>query len=592
MKTFVAFGLLATALAIPNAYAEDPPPADTPQFLDQGWNDEQRSKFYFTPQGSHLIPWDFFLNLEQSDSSKLFADPDNMDRLRFVVSPKSDLNPDGLPVGFVKDGANQRFGIKRAYLGKNYRKVYQKSDMFGLTCAACHTSQIEYDGKVLQIDGGAAMSDFERFLKELSESLEATLGDNEKFNNFARRLNASEGDKDKLRIRLTGYSKKLSQLVKRNKADQPYGFARLDAFGAILNAVCELAVDNDNNHVEANAPVSYPTLWDAPHYDFVQWNATAPEALGRNVGEVLGVFGFFDLRPGKRQFDSTVRLKELQELEDLLRSLKSPHWPEDVFGALDSERVTRGKQLFNTNCASCHQTRNDNGEFSVDARGRIKTVSVPFKTGLVPGKHGVDTDAAMVENFIGPKAEPGNLKEAVEKQLLGQTPPGALDNGKAPRPVILTVAVGSIIRKLLEKANISPPANGPAAPAIRFSGAAYISRPLNGIWASAPYFHNGSVPNLWETLLPASKRSKTFYVGSRKFDPKHVGFETEKTPGAFLFQSVDNDGKVIRGNSNAGHEGHGDDTSQGYTETFENNAWREFTDEERWDLVEFMKSLK
>jgi hypothetical protein len=39
------------------------------------------------------------------------------------------------------------------------------------------------------------------------------------------------------------------------------------------------------------------------------------------------------------------------------------------------------------------------------------------------------------------------------------------------------------------------------------AGAAYESRVLNGIWATAPYLHNGSVPNLWELLKPARRAS-------------------------------------------------------------------------------------
>jgi mono/diheme cytochrome c family protein len=33
----------------------------------------------------------------------------------------------------------------------------------------------------------------------------------------------------------------------------------------------------------------------------------------------------------------------------------------------------------------------------------------------------------------------------------------------------------------------------------------YLAPPLNGVWASAPYFHNGSVPTLWHVLRPASR---------------------------------------------------------------------------------------
>ncbi len=36
----------------------------------------------------------------------------------------------------------------------------------------------------------------------------------------------------------------------------------------------------------------------------------------------------------------------------------------------------------------------------------------------------------------------------------------------------------------------------------------YLAPPLWGIWAAAPYFHNGSVPNIWGVLDPASERPR------------------------------------------------------------------------------------
>jgi cytochrome c peroxidase len=33
----------------------------------------------------------------------------------------------------------------------------------------------------------------------------------------------------------------------------------------------------------------------------------------------------------------------------------------------------------------------------------------------------------------------------------------------------------------------------------------YVAPPLDGVWASAPYFHNGSVPTLWHVLNPAKR---------------------------------------------------------------------------------------
>ncbi len=76
----------------------------------------------------------------------------------------------------------------------------------------------------------------------------------------------------------------------------------------------------------------------------------------------------------------------------------------------------------------------------------------------------------------------------------------------------------------------------------------YKARPLSGIWAVPPYLHNSSVPNLYQMLLPASRRFAKFYLGSTRFDPKHVGYETHQFPGAFEMDTTKS------GNRNTGHE--------------------------------------
>ena len=104
------------------------------------------------------------------------------------------------------------------------------------------------------------------------------------------------------------------------------------------------------------------------------------------------------------------------------------------------------------------------------------------------------------------------------------------------------------------------------------TGAAYEARVLYGIWATAPYLHNGSVPNLWELLKPAKERISTFKVGSRIFDPKSVGFVTDQTPytnGVFV-----TDPSNANGNGNGGHE-----------------YGTSLTDDERWALIEYLKTL-
>jgi hypothetical protein len=76
----------------------------------------------------------------------------------------------------------------------------------------------------------------------------------------------------------------------------------------------------------------------------------------------------------------------------------------------------------------------------------------------------------------------------------------------------------------------------------------YRARPHDGVWATPPYLHNSSVPNLYQMLVPVESRSKKFYLGSTRFDPKHVGYETHEFPGAFELDTS------LPGNSNSGHE--------------------------------------
>src|SRR5947209_4411142 len=107
---------------------------------------------------------------------------------------------------------------------------------------------------------------------------------------------------------------------------------------------------------------------------------------------------------------------------------------------------------------------------------------------------------------------------------------------------------------------------------------AYPARPLAGVWATAPFLHNGSVPNLYELLSPVPKRSVTFYLGNPEFDPQRVGFQSSRFAGGFKFDTS------ISGNSNAGHEYTNDKNRKG-------RLGRELTPDERWELIEYLKAL-
>ena len=59
----------------------------------------------------------------------------------------------------------------------------------------------------------------------------------------------------------------------------------------------------------------------------------------------------------------------------------------------------------------------------------------------------------------------------------------------------------------------------------------YKADMLHGIWAQAPYLHNGSVPTLGQLLCPAT-RPQRFLRGNLYYDEALVGFEWADTPTA------------------------------------------------------------
>jgi hypothetical protein len=77
---------------------------------------------------------------------------------------------------------------------------------------------------------------------------------------------------------------------------------------------------------------------------------------------------------------------------------------------------------------------------------------------------------------------------------------------------------------------------------------AYKVRPLNGVWATPPYLHNGSVPTVEALLGPPEDRPKKFYLGNREYDPDRLGYKTTPLANGFEFDTS------IRGNWNKGHE--------------------------------------
>ncbi|MCI0654004.1 MAG: di-heme-cytochrome C peroxidase, partial [Methylococcaceae bacterium] len=164
--------MFENSMAVEAGEAYYPGDASIPGYVEQGWNHETRLEWWYTSQGTRIIPYEWFLALERSNSEELFTSKENLEqRLRYIGWPAHPKwNPDGLPIGFVKD---QDAG------GASY---------FGVTCAACHTGKVDFMGKSFLTEGGPAHDDFDRLVTEIGESLQATLDDANKFERFAGRV--------------------------------------------------------------------------------------------------------------------------------------------------------------------------------------------------------------------------------------------------------------------------------------------------------------------------------------------------------------------------------------------------------------------
>jgi cytochrome c2 len=515
---------------------------DDTVYLPQGWDHHTRQILSFTSFGSRFIPYNWFLALEQPDTATAFRDNHYMAAMGFVTTVADQYNPDGLPVGIVRD-ADKKNG-----------------DYVGLTCAACHTGQVRIHGKRIRIDGGQALIDYTQFEQMILAALQATVAGDEKFSRFSRQVIAAAPTTTLTSGLLKSQlQKRIAELEKHyavNATGAPYGHGRLDAFGQIFNAIAVEAINMPENIHAPDAPASYPVLWDASHLNIVQWNASAPNKepgpLFQNAITALAVYGTVSVAKSTLTYPSSIRISNLGDIQRYFYQLIAPQWPVAIAGKLDADKITAGKKLYDQHCVQCHTIVDP-----MDKKRKLHAVLTPYKE--------VGTDPLMVENFINHKVKTGLLEGEKTMMLFGDKLPAET----SPLDLVTHAATGALFNQPWQttKALFKGYSSNDAPPEQAVFNS-YKARPINGIWASAPYLHNGSVPSIYDLLLPAAQRPATFYVGNIELDLMKVGYVYSETPNTSFFDTR------LRGNSNMGHE-----------------YGTHLQDHERWALIEYVKSL-
>jgi hypothetical protein len=542
-----------------------------------------------------MLPVHWFFALENETGDGRFSD--NLERFGLLPDPESPQNPYGLPVGIT------------AAPTRDLR--FTGVDMIGVTCAACHVSELVHQGRRYRLDGGSSHADLEAFSLGVAGALTSTIESPAKFLRFLDRLRErtpneilAEAEAERAaavarampergaappaaafdRDLFAGLERLLARERTRPAVDLRSGRPILpgpaaDAAAADLRG--RLSEGLDRATLAAHAPAS--TAEGSPLA-----SAVPPQDLGAHVHAFLSD-GVVTLRLLKARAGLGHELSALMHE----RTTAPGYGRIDAFGGFrlmlfgetpiaapvgypDLWSLDGTKWIhWDANTTSV-QERNIGQALGMgavlDRRTMSSTVSLPnlYRLETIARK----TRAPKWESIVGPVdaalAERGAALYATHCASCHKAP-----GGEAVMPALAEVgtdpnraqsfaqpvdgrpfaeALGGMLEQIKQRTARD---NGITPEELaRFEGpngsdwrttGRYPARPLVGAWASAPYLHNNSVPTLHDLLLPPAERPVTFHTGSAEYDPVKLGYATTGRPGSFLFDTRE------PGNGNGGH---------------------------------------
>lgn len=608
------------------------------------------------------VPLSWLLALEAPQQSLLalpfaksgrFIGNDYFLRLGFM---KGEVNPNnllGLPVGVTVTRSQNLPGISGVVDGAGFTCAACHTSP--LTYGGV---QYIIDGGPAAIDLGLFTAALGAALGQTAVSGKLPVF-NGRFDRFATNV-LGDAYSDYRRVQLqTELDTLIATLAENPSAvDVVEGFARLDALNRIGNQV--FAIDNHRfeNYVPINAPVNYPHIWTSPWFDWVQYDGSIMGPLIRNAGEALGVAASVNTTApdGDQRFASSVDITNLAWIESTLAGpppyparsfggLSGPRWP-DQFPPIDEDLAAAGRDLYRQRCRRCHLPPLDSldiwdyfshiewydgDSLRTSPTEVLKVQNVPLsEIGTDPAQSRVLADRRVdTAGFAGGTPEtrtpgmgldttvctpaaaayspPGAPSPATDGESTGY-PRGALVN----RPLrdgpnlLFALALGGLVQEVTDAwfdqnyvPNYMRERYHEGRPNCLRAGAGYKARPLNGVWATAPFLHNGSVPTVYDMLVPSDERPTLVQLGSTQFDAERLGLvqdpaleararrspEERYVEGYFILDTQ------LDGNRNTGHE-FSDRWRPGRrrSEQPEGVIGPLLTDDNRMALIEFLKT--
>ena len=577
---------------------EAPPPPAAVSAVPDNWplaqmQRQQKKTAYLE---SHQVAYDWFGNFA-------FSETDGIPYIALKLLPKlapelwgSDENFLDA-VGLFIDERQKTFPVARGigFSGLSRADAQNNIDYASFTCGACHIGRVRLpDGSTDYLDGGinttfnivqfrvkayqtlqkayageTGKKRFEILTQKLLAALDETHRQNPNYfyNNYQSAVRNFDADYEAAQIAL--FRKTAAQTVARfaERTEAEYnGFVALidknytgfetamvagfpgmaDATG--LSAINGYISLRNNWLLKWFAGITLPpepgitdfmsvweqdkrrASWDQSHKRLIngggQWNGNVPIPVYRNLIAMLTL-----------GLDNTdVRVAAFAD--ELLDGLPASPYP----FAVDIELAKRGKTLFAEHCADCYQPKN----------GKVYDIGTSMKRAYVVG---------------------ALLNYAAHKELYSNCSPETTVNlhGRDIKPCAEFDGVSLTGRKDVLM-----------SPNDEHHG--YNARPLSGIWAQAPYLHNGTVPTVYHLLVP-EERPESFIKSRLDYDQKLLGFswdpqQTSSSDEGYTFKI-----NTIPALSNKGHD---KDITEG--KKIYRLDWSK-DKQGAWAIIEYLKTL-
>lgn len=416
-------------------------------------------------------------------------------------------------------------------------------EVANITCAACH-SGVSYDaqGKATRsvwLGAPNTSLNFDGFLGDIYKGLKIAA---ENPNLFLAKLQETYSEVSDAEIRtlkkelLPTVQKEITKMMNSSDSVLPFpngGPGLTNGVGAFKRDAKLLKKPYHFDHSEAGfvsiPDISYRGFRSSLTYDGVYGVLGKPRFYEvdlslandpRHLKSLAEIASFFTFSAMGNTMDNAEKaIPRVQEILQAMSTTGAMKFP----GPIDKALALEGEKVYSKNCASCH------------------------------GTYSRDIDSPKLLTFPN--------KFVLQKEM--NTDP------------LRWQKVTPEVKKYSDSVAISRHVNS------GHSLGGYTSPILSGLWYTAPYLHNGSVPTIWQLMNPELRPSK-FQIGGHALDFSNLGILGEMTDGIFQYPSS--------------HEPWSSPTVYDTTKLGRNNSGHEsefkgLTLEQKISLMEYLKLL-